>query len=358
VFFAIAGTLGAMIYTSYVYGAEPIRATSSDAAMAIDDGKFVDINGVQQWITIRGRDLSNPVLVLLHGGPGMALSGMAPIFSEWEKYYTVVQWDQPNSGATHIQNMQTGQGVLTIERYVRDGIAVVNYIRAQLKQDKVILMGASWGTILGVEMIKRSPELFSAYVGTAQVVSAKEGGKLGYDLALQAARTRGDLKAVQALEQVGPPPFKNFEHFMVRQQYSNPPAMPASAAEQAATFAVMKLMSAPPPADARYNAFKMLPPGFDPGMMFMNALRAVFVECWQWEARDLGMKFNVPVFIFQGEADVNTPTSLAREYLEDLQAPKKAFVAIAGAGHNTIVFHAELLRLLNHQVLPVVGPGL
>lgn len=348
---ATVAAIASIVWAKFIYASEAPHAPS----LAIDEGTFVEINGMQQWITIRGHDLNKPALLFLHGGPGIGLSGMAPIFSEWEKHYVVVHWDQPSSGATYIKNSETGQGALTIERYTRDGIAVANFVRKRLGKQKLILMGTSWGTIIGLEMIRQEPALFSAYVGTAQVVSGKDGSKLGYDLALQAARERNDSAAIAALERVGAPPYKSLQDFLVRQQYSNPPGLPASAAEQTANLKVAKLFSSPPPADARYNAYKTLPPGFNPTKMFMDTLQSTYHLTWTWEARDLGMEFAVPVFIFQGENDINTPHSLAREYLEQIKAPRKAFATIPGAGHNTIVFNMELLQLLKEHLAPIAS---
>lgn len=353
---SVLAILWAVMWTAHAYGSERSEAVpepKTSAALEIDDGLFVDINGLPQWVTLRGRNKNNPVILFLHGGPGMGLSGLTPLFSSWEEHYTLAQWDQPHSGSTYIKNLATGQGPLTIERYVRDGIAVTNYVRERLNKQKIILLGTSWGSILGIEMIKKSPDLFSAYVGIAQAVSGDEGDKLGYELALQAARKRNDTAAVKALEGIAPP-FETLDSFLVRQQYTNPPGIPASAAEQAANVAFMKAMSVPPPADARYIAYKTLPSDFNATKMFMDALRGVFDERRNWNARDLGLTFEVPVFIFQGDNDLNTPFSLARDYLNDIKAPRKGFAVIEGASHNTIVFQAELLRLIDTHVKPAI----
>jgi pimeloyl-ACP methyl ester carboxylesterase len=281
------------------------------------------------------------------------MSYLAPVFADWETDFTIVQWDQPGGGATLLKNKDLPTGPMTVERYTRDGIAVAEFVRTHLKVEKMVLMGVSWGTVLGVEMVQRRPELFSAYVGTAQAVG-KKGSTLGYELALKSAHERGDAAAVTALEKVGPPPYRTLEDLIVRQQYTNPPGEPCSPAEVAATAAMNKLMSVPPPPDARYNAPLAVPPGFDFTATFMATQRAVFAETWRWEARHLGLTFKVPVFIFQGEHDFNTPTATARAYFDEIKAPTKAFAVIPGSSHFTIPFHDELLRLLRLHVRPLV----
>lgn len=318
-------------------------------AVSIDEGLFIDVGGIPQWITLRGRDLANPVLLMLHGGPGFPTSGFAPMFEAWEDHFTLVQWDQPGGGATHLKNLEKGEGPLTIERYVADGLAVAEWVRERLSVDRLVLLGNSWGSLLGLIMVRRRPDLFSAFVGTSQPVSGPRGGKLGYDLALEAARKRGDLLAVTALERVGPPPHATLQEFLVRQTYSNPPGLPPSPAE-AAAMAAMARFFAPPPPDARYVA-RGLPP-YDFMTTFMATQAVMFPQVAGWEAEAEGLAFDIPVFVLQGENDINTPVALARELVERIDAPAKGFDILPGAGHNTLAFPAEVLAFLNERVRP------
>ena len=322
---------------------------------SIDEGLFVPINGEEQWITIRGRDLRNPVLLWLHGGPGIAMSGQAPLFFDWEKDFTIIQWDQPGGGATFAKNMAKGEGPLTRARYTKDGIAVAEFVRDHLHTDKMVLMGISWGTELGLRMIHERPELFSAYVGTAQVVDGPRGNKLGYELALKAARERGDQTAITELTKAGPPPYKKVEDFFVRQKYVFPPGLPASPEEKAATARFAKLLSAPPPPDAHYIAKDM--PQFDGVKQFLAVQAQVLPEAGKFEAVKLGTRFPMPMFFFEGENDINTPTALAKEFFDEITAPAKGFEIIKGAGHNTIIFSDEILSLLDKNVRPLVTAG-
>jgi pimeloyl-ACP methyl ester carboxylesterase len=317
----------------------------------IDEGTFVAINGVEQWIVIRGDDVRNPVLLWVHGGPGGAGGSFAtPLFREWERHYTVVQWDQPGGGASLAKNGEAGVENLTIERFARDGIAVAEYLKQRLHVDKVLLVGISWGSIIGVEMAQRRPDLFSAYVGTAQYASGPQGRRLGYDLALEAARQEGDAVAIADLERIGPPPYERVEDFAVRQRYT---LKSRTAAESAAQAEFVKIVSAPPSSDASYVA-RGLPPVGDGVQLFLKVLASTLDETQRWEARSLGLEFDVPVFVFHGENDLNTPASLAIEYCKEIEAPAKACELIPDAGHNTLAFHGDLLRLLNEHVRPGV----
>jgi pimeloyl-ACP methyl ester carboxylesterase len=321
----------------------------------IDDGVFVAINGLEQWIAIRGDDIRNPVLLWVHGGPGGGGGSFAmPMFRDWERYYTVVQWDQPGAGATFAKNGEAGLQNLTIDRITGDGIAVAEYLQKRLGVEEILLMGISWGSIIGVEMVHRRPDLFSAYVGTAQFASGPQGRKLGYELALEAARERNDTAGIADLERIGPPPYARVEDFVVRQRYAL--GFPKAPAEAAAQAEFVKIVSAPASPNAKYVA-RDLPEVHKGPQAFLAVLAATLDETERWEARALGLDFDLPVFIFHGENDINTPASLAMEYCREIKAPTKTCKLISDAGHNTLSFSGDLLRLLNEHVRPVVLAG-
>jgi pimeloyl-ACP methyl ester carboxylesterase len=328
------------------------RAMAKNAAQPIDEGMFVPINGVEQWITVRGADRRNPVLLWIHGGPGIAMSGQAPLFFEWERYFTIVQWDQPGGGATAAKNAGD-PGELSIERYVRDTIAVAEWSCRHLGTRKLVAMGISWGTLLGLELAHRRPDLVAAYVGTGQIVSGPRGALLGYELALGDARAHGDQAAVTELETVGPPPYATFESFITRQKYVNPPGQKPSAREAEAIASTGKLLATPPPPGAHYVGPKA---SIEESIqMFLGTQRAMFAETAAWDAEQrVGLRFAMPMFFFHGADDRNTPTALVRDFAERVQAPAKRLVVIPDAGHATIVFHDELLDLLKEHVRPLV----
>ena len=333
-------------------GCAPTPETSdatveAQVTQTIDEGAFIDINGLPQWVTVRGKDRRNPVLLMLHGGPGFPMSQWAPLVGPWEEHFTIVQWDQPGGGATYAKSGAEAQGDLSVARYTRDGLAVAEWARTHLGVRTIVVMGTSWGTLLGLEMVHARPELFSAYVGTAQV-SSGFGDPRTFEIVLDAARARGDAAAVAALERVGPPPHARFAEFLVRQQFANVPA-PREAAQRAA----MAPLFAPAPADARYTPH--LPP-HDFIAVFMAAQRAMFAELQTYDLRrSVGTRFGVPIFVFQGDSDVNTPASLARAYFDEIEAPQKDFVLLPGVGHDTTVFAPELLTLLNERVRPLAA---
>lgn len=301
--------------------------------MKIDEGMFLEIHGAQQWVTIRGGDLKNPALLIL-GGPGAALSRMAPFFAPWEKDFTLVQWDQPATDP------------LTIARIVRDGIAVTESVLRHLNLDKLVAVGTSGGTIVGLHMVKQLPDLFSAYVGSGQIVNWACQDALSYAMVLDRARAAGDEKAVAELEQIGPPPYKDAATDAIKSKYAGALTPAEQSVFVALDPAVMNAVRNPP-ADANY-----FPKGLEPQdlrAVAMAAYERLRDEITAFDARKLGLEFEVPMFFFQGADDAYTVTSEVQTYEAEIRAPKKKIVLIPGGGHSAIFMRDDYLKLLNEH---------
>src|SRR4030095_15960117 len=131
----------------------------------IDQASYVEIGGIEQWITIRGEDKRNPVLLFLHGGPGDATNPWSyATFRPWLQAFTVVQWDQRGAGLTLGKNGPSSASAITIARMTQDGIELTELLRKTLQKEKVILVGHSWGSVLGILMVKARPELFHPFL--------------------------------------------------------------------------------------------------------------------------------------------------------------------------------------------------
>jgi len=153
------------------------------------------VRGAPQWITLRGADVANPPLLMIFG-PGAGFTRMAPFFATWERDFTLVQWDQPGGGATFAKN---GDEVLSLDRLAADAAAVAQIALARLGAGKLIVLGVSGGSIVGLKLTSARPDLVAAYVGTGQIVHWARQAAHGYRLALDAAGARGDATAVAAL---------------------------------------------------------------------------------------------------------------------------------------------------------------
>ncbi|HYL36632.1 MAG TPA: alpha/beta hydrolase [Bryobacteraceae bacterium] len=331
-------------------------ASQEDAqprAKPIDEAQFIQIHGLDQWVTIRGKDLNNPALFIL-GGPGAALSRMAPFFAPWEQDFTLIQWDQPGAGATQGKNGDAGTGPLTLDRIARDGLEVADAVTRRLQTSTLVLLGISGGTIVALKMLKQRPDLFSAYVGTGQFVHWARQDSLSYAMVLEQARERADRAAIEELERLGPPPYPDTAADAVKSKYAGA-LTPAEQAVFAALGPAVLAALKSPPAGERYFA-RDIPPQ-DPRAQATAAYDELRPELMTFDARALGLDFGVPMFFFQGERDAYSVTSEVQAYAIEIRAPQKIFVPIEGGGHSSFYLRDYFLHLLNVHVRPVARPA-
>jgi len=198
------------------------REYAITAPNGIDEAKFVEIGGIQQWITIRGENRNNPVILFLHGGPGDATNPWGYVaFRLWLKAFTVVQWDQRGAGRTLGRNGPSIASTITIARMVQDGVELAKLLQESLHKPKIILVGHSWGSVLGILMAKAQPNLFYAFVGTGQVADEARNYTVAYEELLKKAIANRDERAVEELKAVGPPPYKDGRGYGVQRKWAN-----------------------------------------------------------------------------------------------------------------------------------------
>ena len=302
----------------------------------IDEAKYLQVGGIEQWVTIRGEDRANPVVLVLHGGPGDATNpyGYA-YFRTWLATYTVVQWDQRGAGRTLGRNGRTSAANLTIDRLVQDGVEVADVLRTSLRKDKIIIVGHSWGSILGVLMAKAKPDLFQAFVGTGQVGDPRTQINVAFDAMLAKARALGDARALRELEEIGP-----------SSPYKEAGVTRCSAGGRTCS-------KGRTPSSHSMLGFALSAPGY--------TIRDVndWFDGQNLSAEPLGPqssalapsaltgRFAVPVFVIQGSDDFTTPTSLAKAFVDNVEAPHKAFVAIKGGHFAVFMNSSEFLKELS-----------
>src|SRR5467141_3603659 len=166
----------------------------------------VRIGGIDQWVSIRGTDRRNPVLLHIHGGPGYISIPMSWWFSRgWEEYFTVVQWDQRAAGKTHLlTHPATIAPTLTRERMIADTEEMAAWVRRELGKDKIFVLGHSWGSFLGLQLAEHHPEWLYAYIGVGQLIDGPESERRGWRFAMDAARHAGNADAIRELEAIAP----------------------------------------------------------------------------------------------------------------------------------------------------------
>lgn len=285
----------------------------------------IDLNGNGQWISIRGRDINKPVLLFLAGGPGgsqlvtarRALGGL-------EEHFVMVNWEQPGAGKSFDA---VDRSTLSPERYVTDGIALVNHLRERFDEEKVYVLGESWGSVVGIWMVQRNPELFHAFIGTGQMVAFLETDLMCYDFVLNLLEARGDTEKLEQLKRQGPPPY-----------YGKGVAL-KEAAFLTETYTYMN--ADPNIAEDGFNTFQDLAGSeyglYDKVNWFRGALETmdvVYPQLWDVDFRIQATQLEVPIYFLLGRHDVNAPPVLAEEYFELLNAPHKEFIWFERSGHN------------------------
>ena len=178
----------------------------------INESMYVDINGTKQWINIYGENLDNPVLLYLHGGPGSATSDIDYAFTrKWADVYTIVTWDQRNCGKSYDKNQNGIE--LTKELFLEDGKELTEFILEYMSVDKITILGHSWGTIYGANLVLEYPEYYECYIGTGQLVDSTEN-----EVTFKKAATEwaaGDEESMALVKQLTPDAV-TMEHLMAR----------------------------------------------------------------------------------------------------------------------------------------------
>lgn len=198
------------------------RDYAIDTKHGIDEASFVSIGGIEQWVTIRGQDRSNPVILFVHGGPGDVTSLFSlPYFYAWEKQFTVVQWDERGAGKTYGRSGAAVKPTMTIDRIAQDGTELAEYLCKHLGKRRVIVVAHSFGTLFALKMVQARPDLFAAYVGTGQVADEPRDYTVAYAALLKKAESLHNDEAMKELKAVGPPPYKDGNGYQVQRKWSN-----------------------------------------------------------------------------------------------------------------------------------------
>jgi proline iminopeptidase len=303
----------------------------------------IPIGGTKQWISVRGRDRANPILLMIHGGPASPDIPTSWYFqSGWEDYFTVVQWDQRGAGKTYNANdPKTIRPTLSADRITEDAAEVVQYLRARYGKDKLFVLGHSWGSIIGLQLARRHPEWLYAYIGMGQIISGKDNERVGYQLTLDAAKAAGNTHAISELQSIAPYPEADGSVPLAKvnleriwsvtyggltwgradlNYYSNLPGLSPDYT-QADIDAINK--------GSQLSLGPLLPDlkSFD------------YTAVTEWRC---------PIIIFAGRHDFTTPSVVVADWFARIHAPKKQFIWFDNSAH--MIMMEEPGRMLVHLV--------
>lgn len=285
----------------------------------------VKVNGADEWITIRGKSTKNPVLLFLAGGPGGSqLAATRNRLKDLEDNFVVVSWDQPGSCKSYNALPISS---ITPKRYVSDAHKLTQYLCKKFNKKKIYVVGESWGSALGIMLVQRYPELFSAFIGTGQMVSFKKAEILDYKKALKIAKEAGDKKEIEKLKKQGMPPYYGNNITWKEAAYIN--------------YLSDYMTKDPDISNPGYNTLKDLSSPeyglYDKAAFFLGlyyTFSHVYQQLYSIDFTKQAAKINVPVYFIEGRHDVNAPPTLVQEYYKVLKAPKKKFIWFEHSGHD------------------------
>ena len=335
-----SGVMSRSAVTGIIAGSRKIVSDSG-----VEELRPLHINGAVEWVSIRGRDRRNPILLVLHGGPGSPTMPAAYTFqSPWEDYFTVVEWDQRGAGKTYAANDPHALALtMTLESMTRDADALIQYLRQTYGKQKIFLLGHSWGSALGLTVAQRDPQWLYAYIGVGQIINSPRSEAEGFAFALAQSRAHHNDQAVRELQSIAPYPGavpitraridlqrKWLQYYGGLTWGRTDFAYDADAWLLSPDYTQRDLDLVD--SGSTYSLAHLLSP-----MMSLNFEQMTTLRC--------------PVFLFEGRHDYSVSHTLPEAWLERLHAPAKKLVWFENSAH--MPMQEEPGRFLYHLVTDV-----
>ena len=306
----------------------------------------IKLGGVDQWILIRGADIDKPLLLKLHGGPGAAEMATVGMNSLLERDFIVVEWDQRGAGKS--ADSIEPRNAMTIDQLVADTNELAQLLLKRFNRKTLILVGHSWGSIIGLKAVRQAPQLYRAFVSTGQMVNFAEGQQLTYRHLLEEVGRRNDGDERPRLEKIGPPPYIGDAGAARREEFIKSLETSGGYWRSEKKFDrigwMMSSVEYAWPEKLRYpraaeQSFEL----FLPQLLKVDMIKSVPAVA-------------VPVFFAVGRHDWMAPVSLTQAYFATLVAPRKELIWFEQSAHfpqweEVEKFHA----LLTQKVLPATA---
>jgi pimeloyl-ACP methyl ester carboxylesterase len=288
---------------------------------SVAEAGFWNIGGVDQWVVVRGLSVANPILIILHGGPG---SPETVFFrgsnAAVEDAYTVVYWDQRGAGRSFSKAIAPES--MTIEQFIADLDELTDRLRARFGKAKVAILGHSWGSALGVLYAQRHPDKVSVYVGVGQVADMAASEEASYAFALARAHERGHRRAIAQLEAIGPPPHT------LKQVGTQRRWLIAMGGALGPNLSLTKMIwrGVTGPESSLLDLVRLVR-----GSNFST--KALWTQLMDVNlSRDV-LRFEMPVFFVLGRLDMQVAAPVSAAYFDLIEAPVKALVWFENSGH-------------------------
>lgn len=315
-------------------GATLMCGRAANATSTLNEQGHVSIGGIQQWIAIQG-EIAKPAILYLHGGPGEAQSPFLDTFAPWRRDYTVINWDQRGAGKTFEKN---GEGTpdVTLRRLTEDAVEVTRHVLARLGKRKLVLVGQSFGAVLGLLVVRRAPELYRAFVGTGQFVNNELTMEYRERWARAQATASNDEAGLKALDEAQALSVNDWKRIGASRKWMMSPS-------DLEYLELQKDFAGPP--DHRRPEARSWIEGFG----FQSS--KVGDESLAFDAFAEVPSIPVPYILIQGRDDHVTPLEPARAYWEKVRSRGKAFAAIDGGHYACFTHSAQFLAAMQRQGL-------
>ena len=305
-------------------------------AGSISEKIHLNVNGVEQGMFIKGKDVTNPVLLYLHGGmPEYFLTQKYP--TGLEDYFTVVWWEQRGSGLSYSANISPES--MTLEQMISDTKEVTNYLRKRFGQEKIYLMGHSGGTFIGIQVAAQAPELYHAYLSVAQMSYQLKSEKLAYDYMLQQYKEKANKHMVRKLESA---PVTLTDGIPDSYLSWRDEAMHSLGVGTTHDMnSVITGIFLPSLTCREYSLIEKV-------NMWRAKYRSGVSSLWDTMlATDMTKRvpeLNIPVYFFHGIYDYTVSYILAKDYFEKLRAPMKGFYTFEQSAHSPLFEEPERMQ--------------
>lgn len=308
---------------------------------------FLRLGGLDQWVLIRGRSIANPLLIVLHGGPGSPETALFRADNAaLEDHYTVIHWEQRGAGRSFHRSIDPAS--MTVAQFVADLDELVDALRARFGVRQVALLGHSWGSMLGVHYAARHPQKVSAYIGVGQVADMARSEAASYAFVLAEAERRERRAALKALQAIGPPPYADLRALGVQRRWLT---RLGGATGPGISLSRMIWRALATPETSPLDLVRLLR-----GSLF--SLRCLEGELM---GADLARQFpclEVPVFFILGRHDHQVEAAVSADFFEALEAPHKQLFWLEQSGHFAPFEEPEAFnRLLIETVRPAAALG-
>jgi pimeloyl-ACP methyl ester carboxylesterase len=325
--------------------AKPILDESGKIlAGSISEKVFINIDGIEQGMFIKGKNTKNPVLLYLHGGmPDYFLTKKYP--TGLEDYFTVVWWEQRGSGLSYSSDIPPE--TMTLEQMISDTKEVTNYLRKRFGQDKIYLMGHSGGTFIGIQVAAQAPELYYAYIGVAQMSDQLNSERLAYEYMLKRFRDIGNKKMVRKLE-AAPVTMTNGTPDAYR-RLRDPAMHSLGIGTMHEMNSVITGIFIPSLINQEYTLVEKV-------NMWLGKSRAGISILWtEILTTDLTKKvpeLKLPVYFFEGVYDYTVSYILAKDFFDKLKAPVKGFYTFEKSAHSPLFEEPDKMKqIIREDVL-------